>query len=186
MNKFCILGLPLGALALAGCANHGYKCPKPEACNPVHYNYQSAVADNGWEGWQAGRDRYRKPESGKPEPASAGSVGKRLGGAKIPEGDAVSGPVYTPPQPWRVWLAPYSRGDGTLESGTYVWFTSPGHWTYLGRSWAAPPFASKAPGDAPAGGANMISPVPPSALGFVPGKAKAPKGVLDNIAQPHP
>lgn len=173
-------------LVLAGCATPGYECKKPLACNPVHRNYQKSVSDTAWNGWQAGNDN----------PATAGKDGSKQGSQKavvqaaaagalrVPGGDALSGPVYTAPRPWRVWLAPYSRGDGTLESGTYIWFTTPGHWTYLGRNWIAPPFASAAP-DANSTDGETLHPLAPDALGFTPGKATAPTGVLNNIQQPN-
>ncbi len=172
----------LPVLALAGCATPGYECKAPLACNPVHGNYQKSVSDTGWKGWQAGNDN--PAADGKHHDAAANSMVQTAaaGGLRVPGGDALSGPVYTAPRPWRVWLAPYSRADGTLESGTYIWFTTPGHWTYLGRSWIAPPFASTAP-DAGEGHADL-HPIAPGTLGFTPGKAVAPSGVLNDIRQP--
>lgn len=169
----------LAAATLTGCATPGYECKAPMACNPVHGNYQKAVSDTGWNGWQAGNDN---PAPGDKTAANTVVQTAAAGGLRVPGNDALDGPVYTAPRPWRVWLAPYSRADGTLESGTYIWFTTPGHWTYLGRSWIAPPFATRAPdagADHPA-----LHPVEPTDLGFTPGKAVAPTGVLNDIRQP--
>ena len=102
--------------------------------------------------------------------------------------DAVDRPIYTPPAPWVVWLGPWSRDDGTLESGNYVWFTTPGHWTYLGRRWQAPPQATgtDATSSSESDVSKMVHPVLPSDLGFQPGRPVAEKGVLEDIEQPQP
>ncbi|MDN5874109.1 MAG: hypothetical protein L0H29_06965, partial [Sinobacteraceae bacterium] len=146
-------------------------------------------------GWQAGHPKVTQAQAkamaegkkkGQPVPpvSPPGTVAR--GTPFVSGQDAAPGPAYTPPRPWRVWLAPYSRNDGTLASGSYLWFTTPGHWNYLGRQWQAPPFASIPKQTQTFGSADTGAngPVPPSELGFTPGQARAPKGVLDNITQP--
>lgn len=183
-----------GAL-LAACADHGYQCPMPDACAPVHDNYDAARGDASWNGWMAGdpdgskyeeslKDhKKKKKDKDKDKPAQP-AVPAAL---QVPGRDAAQGPIYAPPRPWLVWLAPYSRADGTLESGTYVWFTSEGHWNYLGRDWQAAPLAGSGGGGAGSLGqsdSGAIHPLYPDQLGFKPGKPVAQKGVLENIAQP--
>ncbi|HEX7381934.1 MAG TPA: TraV family lipoprotein [Nevskiaceae bacterium] len=181
------LALPLVALALTACATKGYECVAPYACNSVRHNYNSAVHDDGWRGWQAGQPGEVPPKKGQrgADQVSVAASGG-LAGLQFPTGGGtLAGPVYTPPQPWRVWLAPYSRADGTLESGTYIWFTTPGHWTYLGKHWIAPPMAGpRYDGTTLGGDGGDLGPIAPAALGFTPGKALAPKGVLSDITQP--
>ena len=174
---------------LAGCASHGYTCPIPDACAPIHDNYEKSVADTGWDGWQAGGGA---PGGKKDEPlgapgSSGGVPAPPVPAEMRPSGrDATDRPIYTPPAPWVVWLAPWSRDDGTLESGTYVWFTTPGHWSYLGRRWEAPPqpTGADATSAVPSSGARTVRPISPADLGFQPGRPTAQKGVLEDIEQP--
>ncbi|MDI3258433.1 MAG: TraV family lipoprotein [Sinobacteraceae bacterium] len=198
MKTNLLLAAAASAL-LAGCASdHGYRCPMPEACAPVYDNYKAAVADDDWYGWASGdsegsrfADKDGKDAKKDKKSKNNASSDKRaldVGELQPPGRDAGPSPIYAPPRPWQVWLAPTRRADGTLESGSYVWFTTEGHWNYLGNTWSASPLAGSG-GSAAAkndsdGDDSMLHPLAPSDLGFTPGKAAAPKGVLENIAQP--
>lgn len=163
-----------GVIALAGCSTTGYQCPVPRACSPVHVTYQEARHDTSWSGWKVKPlPEHGSKDTADPEGHSAGSAG-RSGATETVR------PIYVPPHPWRAWLAPWSDGSGRLVSGSYVWFTTPGHWRYLGRDWPATPIATQTRSSAQ----GILAPVYPNALGFVPGKAAAPEGVLQNMAQP--
>jgi hypothetical protein len=180
MNVRSFLLAPFLALPLAGCSDHGYQCEMPIACAPIHKNYEAALADTSWDGWKAGEpDTASNPDEDEKDrkvPAERAKL-------HPPEADATPGPIYAPPAPLRVWLAPWSRADGSLESGQYVWLTLPGHWTYLGQDWPASPL--------PAGVTDKqqdeeMRPLRPSDLGFKPVPSNVPKGVLPNMAQPLP
>ncbi len=72
-----------------------------------------------------------------------------------PQAEARGMPVYTPPKPHRLWVAPWAESGGVLHGGEYIYYTTPGYWNYgtLG-----------APGE----GSNVLGPVRPQDLGFNP------------------
>ncbi|QHS09086.1 hypothetical protein [Sinimarinibacterium sp. NLF-5-8] len=190
MSKTVLAFVALVAAAtVSGCATKR-SCPTPMSCSSVKHNYEAAVVDDDWKGWQAG-----EPEEG---PGTGGGTARhplvmppsqydRVGMLVPNSGGAVDAPMYSPPRPWRVWLAPTSRADGTLESGSYVWFTTPGHWSYMGRQWVAPPFAmnQNEQGGFSYGDDAMLSPVAPDDYGFIPGQPVVKPGILENMTQPH-
>lgn len=179
MRRPVLLVLMVSSLLLAGCADEGYDCPTPEACAPVHETFREAQSDTSWSGWAVGEASGHT--SGSRQAHTTIGHTASLGALAPSVADAVGGPVYVPPTPWRAWLAPWSDGRGRLVSGDYVWFVTPGHWHYLGRDLPA----DAAAGDAPTTVDTTIAPVAPDDLGFAPGETtKNATGIIDNMAQP--
>ena len=50
--------------------------------------------------------------------------------AGFAEPGEVGMPVFQQPKVMRVWVAPYVDADGTLRSGEYAYFSTPGQWNY--------------------------------------------------------
>lgn len=183
-------------LLLTACATPGYQCKRGEACAPVHNTYDDAVhAQGSWRplwnvrGHSFGKKRERGWFSGwfsdkhahkhlKPVRSSlvTGGIATRMGG---PQAQA---PVYQPPRPWRVWLGPWVDANGDLRSGQYVWFVTPGHWYYAGKVWPLGRLGQ------PTGNTfvkdGVLSPVPPTRLGFTPSLSRTAPGVLPSVTQP--
>lgn len=74
-------------------------------------------------------------------------------------------PVFQQPEVKRVWVRPYVDSNGHLRSGEYVYFSTPGKWSYGGLN--KPGAASKATG-------GMFGPSKVDNLGFNP-VIEAPK-----------
>lgn len=56
-----------------------------------------------------------------------------LNGGRAPEamkglGQPGGAPVYTPPTPRRVWIAPWTDQNGVIHAGEWVYFETPGSW----------------------------------------------------------
>lgn len=187
-----LLGLA-PALLLTACAPPGYDCKRGQACAPVHNTYNDAVrAQGSWRpvwnvrGTHFGKKKHRDHWffsglfSAKPKRLQP------IRGSLVFGGPQSEAPVYQPPRPWRVWLGPWVDSTGDLHSGEYVWFTSPGHWFYDSRIW--PLATGKGQGGARVGdhyvSDGVLSPVPPTELGFRPNLSQTAPGVLKSMTQP--
>lgn len=201
MKKTTLI-LALGGLltGLSGCTSTpGYECKIPGACAPVKQNYDQAVADTSWSGWAVGdHSGDGKEESGNQkmtEKQKEAAIKEQTVAVKAVQATmspkaylGTDKPVYTPPKPWRAWLAPAPVADGSVVSGSYVWFVTPGYWTYLGNKWPASPLGVAAKNS----GADVswltqsgeLQPIKPSQLGFTPGKSVQREGVISSMTQP--
>lgn len=64
-------------------------------------------------------------------------------------------PVFVPPKVHRVWTAPWTDSDGHLHGGEYLYFTTPGKWSYG---------SLRSPGEA----SGVFKPVMTDTYGFTP------------------
>lgn len=189
IKKIAVLAI-LSSLGMTGCASTAdYGCKMPNACAPVHNNYQKATKDKSWGGWTVdGSSVDEKGNPVKPEENTDKKAAKqKVNMTLVPKPFVATGePVYVPPTPWRVWLSPTPAGDGSIASGSYVWFVTPGHWHYLGNDWPSNTLGvnTQVAGESFDGGTDMLHPIKPSQLGFVPGKSTHRKGVLEDMVQP--
>ena len=174
LNRFIRLTPVASLLLLAACATPGYECRMGHACAPVHDTYRDAVRDQGtWRPvWNVRGASYKSKEKAhrKKEPAKF-----------VMGGPQASAPVYQPPRPWRVWLAPWVDTTGDLHSGEYVWFVTPGKWYYGGKTWSLSPLGGR---DNGSGSFAGLGPTMPSALGFIPSLSRSAPGVLPSITPP--
>lgn len=195
------LALPLifSVAVLSGCASNPHSCEMPEACSPVRSNYEAAIADPSPDGWLAGDKQSSASQPSKADDDSSGSgwgfskwfssdedePSRALKSAQ--EEDAVAAPVYIPAKPHRVWLAPWLDQQGQLRSGSYLYFTTPARWRYLGQEYPADSGSSTLAGQSSKFGmppARIIEPVAPDNYGFQPVPSVAPQGVLPEMTQP--
>lgn len=201
--------LLLAAGVLAGCASQpDYSCDIPDACAPVHDNYEQAVNDEDLEGWvsdgadpqlpeEAERREREKREAKRREREGwfFGLFGGESDDASIEdrpviqgETDVHDGAVYIPPRPHRIWLGHWKGESGELNSGNYTYLTTPGYYLYMGEKYLALPYGVDSKADTAAGLSGMpratFSPIRPDQLGFRAEESDVPKGVLDSMVQP--
>lgn len=201
MKKTALILALAGAITIvSGCTSTpGYECKIPGACAPVKQSYDEAVADTSWSGWAVGDHSGNSTEKSgdekltkkqKADALKEQSVAvKAVQATMAPKAYlGTDKPVYTPPKPWRAWLAPAPVADGSVVSGSYVWFVTPGYWTYLGNKWDASPLgvASKGSGSDVSWltQSGELQPIKPSQLGFTPGKSVQREGVISDMTQP--
>lgn len=188
IRKIAILCAALTTVALTGCASGpSYQCPMPDACAPVHDNYNKALKDHSWGGWTVDGSSSSEKDSGDKGSSSEKPKAVRMEMAPKPF-VATGKPVYVPPTPWRMWLAPTPAGDGSIASGSYVWFVTPGHWDYLGNKWPSNVLGANVKVPDASGGTidenGDLSPIQPNQLGFTPGATTQRQGILSNMVQP--
>ncbi len=198
--KKAILILAIGSVMTGCTSTPGYECKIPGACAPVKQNYDQAVADTSWSGWAVG-DKSGESTGGlggdkKLSPKEeAKAIQEQTIAIKTAQANlapkaylGTDKPVYVPPQPWRAWLAPAPVADGSVVSGSYVWFVTPGYWQYMGNKWPAIPLSSQASADKASPEwltkSGELQPIKPSALGFTPGKQVQRQGVITDMTQP--
>jgi hypothetical protein len=216
MNKPSVIGLArksiilaIGAVVLSGCSSQPeYRCSIPEACAPVHENYDLATKDETKDGWVSeGADPSLPPgvepkeeESSQDEDDDGWFSGwfssdseeerrAKLQPVMSGEVDVHSGPVFVPPRPHRIWLAHWKGEAGELNSGNYTYLTTPGYYHYMGEKYLALPYGVESGQSAQAETFNGIpratfSPVRPDDLGFDAVESDTPTGVLDGMVQP--
>lgn len=110
---------------------------------------------------------FESADAGRAPGATGGSVdnrpffqGERSG---YPDAAQQGMPVFKQPKVMRVWHAPYVDADGSLRSGEYSYFATPGAWNYGSLKQAGA-----------AANSGMFEPTKPDALGFNPQTAKKP------------
>lgn len=149
------------ALFLSGCSSTVTTCPlnnKEGYCASVGEVNSAAKSRSGNnENVFGGGAHERLEKSG----ASGKSVGSRVDSGVFDPGPGagLAGPIYTPAEPRRLWVAPWTDANGVVHSGEYLYFLRPGHWRYG---------ALEAPGSA----SGALGPVSPKDLGFDPAKQK--------------
>lgn len=194
--------------ALHGCASQpDYGCAIPEACAPVHENYDHAVSDDSPDGWVSeGADPGLPPgveplEDTKKENAEDDSDGwfsgwfssKKENTKILPvmagETDTHDGAVFVPPKPHRIWLSHWKGVSGELNSGNYTYLTTPGYYLYMEERYLALPYGAKSSGSDATGITGMpratFTPVRPDQLGFQADEAPVQSGVLEDMVQPN-
>lgn len=150
MNAVRLLPVALLVAAVSGCAStprHSCQLTNEDGyCADMHETYDAAVSGNdSHENVLAGASKTAKAQSAAGEAVFTG----------YPQAEARGMPVYTPPKPQRLWIAPWAEANGTLHGGEYVYYTTPGYWNYG---------ALGAPGE----GANVMGPIKPQDIGFEP------------------
>lgn len=115
------LFLLVSPLALNACAVM-YECQLGEECYNTEDAYNAAVSGGG------------NSESVMPYgPVKESKEDEESEGIKQGEWQPYSGsrltdrPVYQPPQPRRIWIAPW-REDGILRAGQFIFVVQPGYW----------------------------------------------------------
>lgn len=134
--------LVLAALvALTGCATSKYKCDLGNECIDVYDIYDATLTDGGnKETVVPDLDRSGKPfKNASNSKSKKGSDGAVLGLQSFEPysgGSMTDKPVYQPPRPIRVWLAPWqvdldseTQAEPVLMSGQFMYVTVPGFWT---------------------------------------------------------
>src|SRR5699024_3965081 len=146
------------AAALSACASTNTSCPlnnESGYCASVGQVHDAAVAGGGdAENVMAGsaHGEQNVTQSAKADGNPLFSPGP---------GHGLSGPIFKPATPRRLWVAPWTDANGTLHSGEYLYFLSPGHWRY-------------GPLKAPGAASGVMGPVAPQDLGFTPGSGTPP------------
>jgi hypothetical protein len=203
-----VLAMSVSGVVLSGCASQpDYRCEIPEACAPVHENYDLAIKDEQLDGWVSdGADPSLPPgvepkeeESDSDDNGNGGWFNSWFGGddsnkqdlAPIAQAevDVHGGAVFVPPRPHRIWLDHWKGEGGELNSGNYTYLTTPGYYIYMGERYMALPYGVSSDGSAAVDTFNGIpratfSPVRPDDLGFDSIESDRPSGVLDDMVQP--
>jgi len=121
--KLLVAGLAL--LVLGGCMSIPHECPLGEECVGVADVYEAAIANEGTQDSVLNTDTRAKSSS---DPEAVKDVIEQW--RPYSGGSLTDKPVYQPPKPIRIWVAPWRGDDGILRSGEYLYVTSPGHWHY--------------------------------------------------------
>lgn len=123
---------------LAACAAP-YSCQLGNECVNVSESYD---AIRGGEGDSQGaiktgdRKRIENTRLGKGAKNSSNSAGVSQAFRPYAGGQLDDKPVYIPPRPIRIWIAPWTnhkldkKGDGYLMSGQFMYVTVGGKWNY--------------------------------------------------------
>jgi len=183
MGRFIRIFLPILALAaLAGCATVGPECPlkKGPGCQSVSQVYADAreASPNATGQWLPKVSTRGQQDAGPnwSEPAGYAEPGQ------------VGEPIFREPRVYRVWVAPFVDADGNMHSGQYVYFSTPGEWSYgaLHDSGAASPglYGPLPPGESFGGKMQKAT-----ALGVPHGKPPKPSAsktnaTINGITQP--
>jgi len=182
MHRNLILALLVPMVLLAGCADPPHRCPlkKGPGCEAVSQIYVDAREAN-------------PNQNGQWLPKTPTSVVGRAPSWSASSGfygpGQVGMPVFKEPRVYRAWIAPYIDSSGNMHSGQYVYFSTPGEWSYgsLTRSGEASP--------------GLYGPIPPqdsffrslkhgSGLSMPSGKPPSPSSknksskTVDGITQP--
>lgn len=135
---------------LAGCSTAEHKCPLGEDCTGSKEVYDAAVAGGGDNQNVLPGAGRPKGETGEQQASGLHGEGRR---GRVPgsvDRDSDSGseetgrgqwnpydggslserPVYQPPKPVRIWVAPWRDQDGILRSGQYLYVTQDGGWQF--------------------------------------------------------
>lgn len=143
------------ASALAGCASTpGHGCPLDHGlgCHSLTQAYDAAIQPGAGNIQSVfGKPKVALQPMGTPDilaEPSAPATG-------YPQGGPGGTPVWTPGHVYRAWTAPWTDAEGYLHSGGYVYFNTPGHWSYGSLTATGP-------------GAGVLQPIKPSQLGFQP------------------
>lgn len=155
--KIGIVGL---TATLAACAGVEQRCPltnKDGACASMQETYEIARDHGGMVGGESVFDQSRDElfvKTGGQNPSALGVEQGSTSNLEIDMGrHHLAGPVYTPPRPYRVWIAPWTDANGLVHSGEHIFFVKPGNWNY-------------GPLGAPGAAAGLLGPALPEDYGF--------------------
>lgn len=132
----------LSALVVSGCTTVPYDCPLGTECVGTKEVYDSALANGGNSESVMGfkdekgssKDKAARFDFDEGDDFTVASTGKKSD-PKAAQWNPYAGggltekPVYQPPQPVRIWIAPWKADDGLLRSGQFIYATRPGRWT---------------------------------------------------------
>ena len=146
MIKVKILTLIVAASALSACASNNKKVCAPgeisPGCASMGETYDAAIGGGGSKGNVFDNSAHIDGKKVVSNPLNMQSGQHQ-----------VAGPVFHPPKPYRVGIAPWTDANGLMHSGEYVYFTTPGRWSY-------------GPMQLPGSAAGLIAPIKPDDLGF--------------------
>ncbi len=147
MKKIVFIGVAV--FALTGCVSSPkHECPltdKNGRCASIDRAYQAAKGVEDVSQFQSIFETESKRTEQSGSYVSAGYAQPAERGK----------PVFIPPKVHRVWTAPWTDSDGHLHGGEYLYFTTPGKWSYG---------SLRAPGEA----SGVFKPVMPDTYGFTP------------------
>lgn len=157
-NKWMVPGVILVLTAtLSGCATtprHGCPLDHGLGCHTLPQAYAASRTGGG-----NVQSVFGQPA---PVPGAGAAVSEAAAPSVLdpssqgyPQAGPGGTPVWTPGQVYRAWTAPWTDAEGYLHSGGYVYFTTPGHWSYGTLQSNGP-------------GAGILHPISPSQLGFQP------------------
>ncbi|WP_414039368.1 hypothetical protein ACJU26_09070 [Acidithiobacillus sp. M4-SHS-6] len=178
------------AASLAGCGvdNNDYQCKMPGACAPVRMTYDHARENTSWSGWSVDGQYGKIDKTPKKGKVVLGVPGNFSGVSAVSARGVVGAmehPVYHPPTPYMVWLAPYVTRHHHLHSSSLEWFTVPGYWVGPDGLRIRPSHKRGAVG---MGNTVAWHPLQPDEMGFRSfGKAVRAansEGILGNVIQP--
>lgn len=132
-----IAALTAVVVSLGGCAS-AYECQLGNACQSVTDSYHSAVKNAGnVETTAPGANVAGVPLDDEKDDVE--TAGKKVGFQSFSpyQGGALDDkPVYQPPRPLRIWIAPWrektsatTQNNAVLISGQFMYATVPGGWT---------------------------------------------------------
>lgn len=156
----------VAAAALAACSSAprkpDYQCPIEDVEAAKCASVQEAfAASNSMQG--QGQPRVQSVFDSRVQgarPAAASEASPVFAGqlSEHPAPSTNGDPVFQQPEVKRVWVRPYVDSDGNLRTGEYVYFSTPGKWSY--GDLRKPGAAAKATG--------MFGPARQDKLGFNP------------------
>lgn len=159
---FTIAGLT-ALLGVSGCASDSTSCALNNTegyCASVGETYKASKAHAGSKENVFGNGSHRRfKKGGGGQRGGARPTRQKAGGGVYEPGPGagLSGPIYRPAQPRRLWVAPWTDANGVVHSGEYLYFLRPGNWRY-------------GPLRAQGSASGVMGPVAPSDLGFKPGQ----------------
>src|SRR5690606_33039606 len=128
-----VAALAVLVLGASGCSST-YKCPLGNECSDVYDSYRAAAANGGnKETTMPNANKHGVPFDQQDEDEK--KIGLQAynpyaGGAMTER------PVYQPPRPLRIWIAPWqaqldslTQTDPVLMSGQFMYATIPGFWS---------------------------------------------------------
>lgn len=146
-------------LLAGGCTSIPYECPLGHECIGTTDAYQAAIENRGnsesvfgepFESDKKAATGDEQPLQGQWRPYAGGGLSDK--------------PVYQPPQPVRIWIAPWVAEDGLLRSGQFIYATRKGGWQ-MGQ------MREEGIGGALLNPRTLLRPAPPSS-----GSASSPSG----------
>lgn len=163
-----------------------YQCPIEDVEAAKCASVQEAfAASNSMQGQGQPRVQSVFDNRVQSRPAAVPAAGQPVFMGQLSEHPAPStngDPVFQQPEVKRVWVRPYVDSDGNLRTGEYVYFSTPGKWSY--GDLRKPGAAAKATG--------MFGPARQDKLGFNPvveppkTAAKPPAPAADTAATAAP
>lgn len=131
--KSAIKIIPGLLLAMTVGCSIKYQCELGQECYNTEDAYNAAVAKEGNSEtvMPYGPVKSESLSDGKKKDKRRRTSSKAETGAWQPYSGSrlTDRPVYQPPQPRRIWVAPWKEG-GILRAGQFIFVTESGHWNY--------------------------------------------------------